>query len=60
MSKEIKNLAASVLNRLRNKAKEIGLPSEWMLQYYANERFLYRISQSEHRRKFVLKGGLMI
>jgi predicted nucleotidyltransferase component of viral defense system len=59
MSKEVKNLAASVLDRLRNKAREFGRPFDWMLQYYANERFLYRISQSEHCRKFVLKGGLI-
>ena len=59
MSKEVKNLAASVLDRLRNKAREIGRPFDWMLQYYANERFLYRISQSEHCREFVLKGGLI-
>jgi predicted nucleotidyltransferase component of viral defense system len=59
MSPEVKNLAASVLDRLRNKAKEMGLPFHWLLYNYANERFLYRLSQSKHRPNFVLKGGLI-
>ena len=59
MSRETKNLAASVLDRLRNKARQMGRPFDWMLLYYANERFLYRIAQSEHCREFVLKGGLI-
>ena len=53
MRGELKNLAASVLDRLRNKAREMGRPFDWILQYYASERFLYRISQSEHGDKFV-------
>jgi predicted nucleotidyltransferase component of viral defense system len=59
MSREIKNLSSSVLDRLHNKAKESGVPFQWMLYNYANERFLYRLSKSKHRNKFVLKGGLM-
>jgi hypothetical protein len=31
-----------------------------VLQYYAMERFLYRLSVSPHARKFVLKGALML
>jgi len=31
-----------------------------MLQYYAMERFLYRLSRSEHASRFVLKGALML
>lgn len=59
MSRKVRNLPASVLDRLRNVARERKLPFDWILQYYANERFLYRISQSEHCDKFVLKGGLI-
>lgn len=56
---EIKNVAASVRQRLLNRAKETHRPFDELLQYYAMERFLYRLSRSEHRDKFVLKGALM-
>jgi len=58
MKKEIKNLSASVQDRLRNKARQSGLLTEWVYRYYADERFLYRLAQSEYSQKFVLKGGL--
>jgi hypothetical protein len=54
-----KNIAASVHQRLLNKAKEIERPFNELLQYYAIERFLYRLSRSSHADKFVLKGALM-
>ena len=56
---EIKNVAASVRQRLFNRAKETDRPFDELLQYYAMERFLYRLSLSEHRDKFILKGALM-
>jgi hypothetical protein len=31
-----------------------------VLQYFAMERFLYRLAQSEHRTRFVLKGAMML
>jgi predicted nucleotidyltransferase component of viral defense system len=58
MKKEVKNLSASVQDRLRNKARKSGLLTEWVYRYYADERFLYRLAQSEYHQKFVLKGGL--
>ena len=30
-----------------------------MLEYYAMERFLYRLSCSPHAKRFVLKGALL-
>ena len=61
MSKrETKNLAASIHGRLLNKAKEEGRPFNELLQYFAMERFLYRLSKSTHAREFVLKGALMV
>lgn len=59
MSKEIRNLGASVLSRLHNKSIEIGLPYNWLLFNFANERFLYRLSQSKYCEMFILKGGLI-
>jgi len=54
-----KNLPASVRQRLTNKAKEADRPFQEVLQYFAMERFLYRLTQSRHSDKFVLKGALM-
>jgi hypothetical protein len=54
-----KNLAASVRQRLMNKAIEANRPFQELLQYFAMERFLYRLSQSQHSGKFILKGALM-
>jgi hypothetical protein len=54
-----KNLAASVRQRLTNKAKETNRPFQELLQYFAMERFLYRLAQSRHAAKFILKGALM-
>ncbi|GMQ84281.1 MAG: nucleotidyl transferase AbiEii/AbiGii toxin family protein [Gammaproteobacteria bacterium] len=53
------NIAASVRQRLLNKAREMGHPFSELLQYFAMERFLYRLSKSSHADKFVLKGALM-
>lgn len=53
------DLAASVRQRLLNKARETGRPFNELLQYFAMERFLYRLSKSDHADKFVLKGALM-
>lgn len=54
------NIAASVRARLLNRAKADDRPFQEVLQYYAMERFLYRLSRSEHASRFVLKGALML
>lgn len=59
MSKPIKNVAASVRQKLANLAKESKRPFAELLQYYAMERFLYRLSRSEYKDRLVLKGALM-
>ena len=53
-------LVVSIHDRLLNKAKAEQRAFNEMLQYYAMERFLYRLSQSPHCDRFVLKGGLML
>ncbi len=55
-----KNVAASVRARLANQARDNRRPFQEVLQYYGLERFLYRLSQTEHRGRFVLKGALML
>ena len=58
--KRVKNVAASVRQRLQNLARSSGRPFQEVVQYYAIERFLYRLSQTKHRQRFVLKGALML
>lgn len=53
------DIAASVRQRLLNKARASGRPFNELLQYFATERFLYRLSKSAHADKFVLKVALM-
>ncbi len=55
-----RNAAASVRQRLINRAKSDKRPFNELLQYYAMERFLYRLSQSAHADRFILKGALML
>lgn len=54
MKRPIKNMAASVRQRLLNKARETNRPFNELLQYFVMERFLYRLSKSPHAQKFVL------
>ena len=56
----VKNIAASIRQRLLNKAREDKRPFNELLQYYAMERFLYRLSISPHKDRFILKGALML
>jgi len=48
MRKEIKNLPTSVHDRLNNLARERNRPFQELFYYYAIERFLYRLSNSQH------------
>ena len=54
-----KNMAASVRQRLLNRAKKEGKPFNQLLQHFALERFLYRLGHSAYKQQFILKGGLM-
>lgn len=53
------NTAASVKQRLLNRARAQKEDFNLLLTKYALERVLYRISQSPHRDLFVLKGALL-
>jgi len=53
------NVAASVHQRLLNRARAEERPFNELLQYFAMERFLYRLGRSPYRDQFVLKGALM-
>lgn len=60
MTREPKNMAASVHQRLKNAAAASGQRFNDLLQHYALERFLYRLSVSPHADAFVLKGALLL
>lgn len=53
------NVAASVRARLLNKARAEKLDFNLLLTRYALERMLYRLSVSEERGQFLLKGALL-
>lgn len=52
--------AMSLKAKIRNLAKEKNIPAQVILQNYMFERLLVRLSQSEYREKFVLKGGMLV
>ena len=56
---QAKNVAASVRARLTNLAKSRGEEFQLVLSRYAVERFLYRLSVSDHASEFVLKGAML-
>ena len=59
MKSRTKNIAASVHQQLLNIARTSGRPFNELLQYFAIERFIYRLSKSPYAKRFVLKGALM-
>lgn len=54
------NIGESVRQKLKNLSSQRNRPFDEILRYYAMERFLYRLSISQHAQKFFLKGGLML
>jgi hypothetical protein len=59
VNKPVKDVAASIRQRLQNVAKKANRPFQEVLEYFAMERFLYRLASSKHASRFVLKGALM-
>ncbi len=54
------DIAASVLARLKNKAKESGRSYQLCLQLFCQEEFLRRLEKSKYAENLILKGGLFI
>jgi predicted nucleotidyltransferase component of viral defense system len=54
------DLGASVRQRLLNQSRTQGRPFQELLQYFAMERFLYRLAKSPFADRFVLKGALLL
>lgn len=56
---EIKNVVASVKERLRNIAAQSNKEFQSVVRQYVQERFLFRLSKSVYPNNFVLKGALL-
>lgn len=54
------DIAASVLAKLRNKAKASGISYQQCLQLFFQEEFLRKLAGSKYAENFILKGGLFI
>lgn len=52
--------AMSLKARIRNIAKQKNIPAQVILQNFMFERLLVRLSASEYKEKFVLKGGMLV
>jgi predicted nucleotidyltransferase component of viral defense system len=55
-----KGNATSLKAKIRNIAQEKNISAQVVLQNYMFERFLARLSVSEYKDTFILKGGLLI
>ena len=56
---ELKDLPASILARLKNRARDTGEEFQALLTRFALERLLFRLSVSKHQDSFVLKGAFL-
>ncbi len=60
MSKKIiKDMGASIRQKLLNLSQQTKRPFNEVLTYYMIERFIDRLSKSPYKNRFVLKGALM-
>ena len=55
-----RDLGASVRQRLLNQSRAQNRPFQELLQYFAMERFLYRLARSPYADQFILKGALLL
>ncbi len=60
MKKPVKNYAKSVKTRLLNLMNSSGYKYMYLLARYFNERLLYRVSVSQYKDNFLLKGGALL
>lgn len=59
MTRELRNVGASVRQRLLDRARAQGADFQNLLTRYALERLLFRLSTSEFRDRFVLKEAML-
>src|SRR6056297_4118114 len=56
----MRNRAASLLARLKNKSKEQGFPLQQLINLFCQEEFIRRLSQSNYKDHLILKGGFLL
>lgn len=54
------NIAASVLAKLKNKARQQGIPLQQLINLFCQEEFIRRLSRSIYKNNLVLKGGFLL
>lgn len=47
----IQNMSASVHAKLKNKARDLGVPYNDLYESFVRERFLYRLARSRHAKE---------
>ena len=52
--------SASILARLKNKAKTEGISFQQLLNLFFQEEFIRRLAQSDYRERLILKGGFLL
>jgi predicted nucleotidyltransferase component of viral defense system len=55
-----KNIDQSVKDRLKNLARSSGRDYNFVCIQYMHERFLARLEQSDYKKRFILKGALLL
>ena len=60
VNRPVKNVEASIRNRLLNISKKTGENYNAILLRFFQERFLARLGSSAYREHFVLKGGVLL
>lgn len=55
-----RDLAPSVRRRLLNLSRQNGRPFDEVLQYFAMERFLFRLGHTEYAQRLTLKGAALL
>lgn len=58
--KEVNDMGASVLARLKKQSKDTGLNFQTCLQLFAQEEFLRRLEVSRYAENLILKGGMFL
>lgn len=52
--------SASILARLKNRAKEESIAFQQLLNLFFQEEFIRRLAKSNHREQLILKGGFLL
>jgi predicted nucleotidyltransferase component of viral defense system len=60
MTRDLRNISASVEKRLLNLSRQSGEDFQYVLMRFGLERLMYRLSRSVYAKEFVVKGALLL